>query len=123
MIYKFLSPNLKYNNGRIYFLNMNELNNDNYKDDNYYLDGNEISVENKIEIENINLKYEVIFSDFDDQIVIKIESENDIDENKIMKYLYFIHEKIKGLELSDFKDFDNEDKYDNKFLGFTKNLV
>ena len=51
MIYKFLSPNLKYNNGRIYFLNMNELNNDNYKDDNYYLDGNEISVENKIEID------------------------------------------------------------------------
>ena len=47
---QFLSPNLKFNNDLIYYLHFNELNNEKYKEDNYF-----IHLEDDIKENNINI--------------------------------------------------------------------
>lgn len=77
MLKEFVSPNLRYKNGKVYYLNKYEmnLNNYNYEEENYYY-----------EIKDINKKmddidFDLIISENDDKIIIQFEIEQERIDN------------------------------------------
>lgn len=94
MIKKFVSPNLKYKNGKIYYLSKYELQNSkwNYIEDNYY-----------IEIDEINKKYEnydikLIYNDFSDDIQVECDIHENINDDDTKKILSRINTHICDLD-------------------------
>ena len=119
MKYSFLSPNLKYNNGLIYYLNMNEINNTNYKDNNYYIEEKEITNNGKLKEKDI--EYNIIYSKFDDNVIIEIESTDEIDKKNILKYMFNIQEKIKVID--DLYILQEYNKYKDIFNKYENNII
>ena len=78
---QFISPNLRYKSGNIYYLNKYEikLNNYNYVNENYYIDFKNINTK----IDNIDI--EVIVNDYSDEILIKFEIDDETNLKEIMK--------------------------------------
>lgn len=94
MIHKFVSPNLKHNNGKIYFLNKNELKNKDWKyvNENYYYDINEA----RVNFDDCNIK--LIVNNYNDDILIECYFKNDIQIDKIKDKLSKINNSICYLE-------------------------
>ena len=120
MKYSFLSPNLKYNNGLIYYLNMNELSESNYKENNYYIEEKDINKKCKIN-DNVDIDYELIYSKFDDNIVIEFNIDEEIDNEKILNYMFKIQEKVKGVD--DLLIVQEYNKYKDIFKKFENNII
>ena len=94
MIKKFVSPNLKHKNGKIYYLNKSELQDPkwNYVQDNYY-----------IEINEINKKYEnydirLVCNDYSDDILVECDIHEDINDDDTKKILSRINTHICDLD-------------------------
>jgi len=130
---QFLSPNLKFNNDLIYYLHFNELNNENYKEDNYFIHlENEIK-ENNITINSNKIYYKIILSLFDDNVVIEMKYDVELSNEELLKYFYYIQEYIKGIkdnkDSKDYKDNDNNyikdynEKHESNFVKYINNLV
>jgi hypothetical protein len=125
---QFLSPNLKFNNDLIYYLHFNELNNENYKEDNYFIHlENEIK-ENTITINSNKIYYKIILSLFDDNVVIEMKYDIELSNEELLKYFYYIQEYIKGVngvkEIDNnnyFKDYN--EKHETNFVKYINNLV
>jgi Rad3-related DNA helicase len=121
---QFLSPNLKFNNNLIYYLHFNELNNENYKQDNYFIQLEENKKEGSIIINNNKIYYKVILSLFDENVVIEMKYDIELNNQELLQYFYCIQEYIK-----DIKDIDNnyikdyKEKYEDNFLKYINNLV
>ena len=121
MKYSFLSPNLKYNNGCIYYLNMYELNSEDYKDNNYYIHENDMENKGFIECKDFKLDFNLVYSNFDDNIVIEMTSEKEISNEDLLRYVYHIQEKVKGCDVKDInKDYE---KYHDIFSKFENNII
>ena len=128
---QFLSPNLKFNNDLIYYLHFNELNNENYKEDNYFIHlENEIK-ENTITINSNKIYYKIILSLFDDSVVIEMKYDVELSNEVLLKYFYYIQEYIKDISgIKDTKDTDDNnymkdynEKHESNFVKYINNLV
>ena len=73
LLKEFVSPNLRYKNGKIYYLNKYEmnLNNYNYEEENYYYEMKEIN--KKMD----DIDFELVINENDDKIIIKFEIEEE----------------------------------------------
>jgi len=120
MKYSFLSPNLKYNNGLIYYLNMNELNESNYKENNYYIEEKDINKNCKIN-DDIDVNYNLIYSKFDDNIIIEFSANEEFDKEKVLNYMFKIQEKIKGVD--DLFIMQEYNKYKDIFSKYENNII
>jgi len=121
---QFLSPNLKFNNNLIYYLHFNELNNENYKQDNYFIHLEDNKKEGSIIINSNKIYYKVILSLFNEHVVIEMKYDIDLNNEELLEYFYYIQEYIK-----DIKDIDNNytidynEKYKANFLKYINNVV
>ena len=121
---QFLSPNLKFNNNLIYYLHFNELNNENYKQDNYFIHLEDDKKEGTITINSNKIYYKIILSLFDESIVIEMKYDVKLSNEELLQYFYYIQEYIK-----DIKDIDNNyikeynEKYEANFIKYINNLV
>jgi len=121
---QFLSPNLKFNNNLIYYLHFNELNNENYKQDNYFIHLEDDKKEGSIIINSNKIYYKVILSLFNEHVVIEMKYDIDLNNEELLEYFYYIQEYIK-----DIKDIDNNytidynEKYKANFLKYINNVV
>ena len=98
MIKKFISPNLKYKNGKVYYLNKFEINksNVNYEHNNYFIDINEKKEKNK------DYSYELFFNENDDNILVICNINDSIsDENKIKKIITEINSNLSDIKNDD----------------------
>ena len=124
---QFLSPNLKYNNNSIYYLNFNELNNKNYKKDNYFIILDENKVKNTITVNSNEITYKIITSLFDENIVIEMNYNIELNKEELLKYFYYIQEYIKDIEnIKNIEDTYLKEYYDNQesnYLKYINNLV
>ena len=130
---QFLSPNLKYNNDLIYYLHFNELNNEKYKEDNYFIHLEDEIKENTITINSNKIYYKIILSIFDDSVVIEMKYDVELSNEELLKYFYYIQEYIKGIkdnkDSKDYKDSDNNyikdynEKHESNFVKYINNLV
>ena len=130
---QFLSPNLKFNNDLIYYLHFNELNNENYKEDNYFIHLEDDIKENTITINSNKIYYKIILSLFDDNVVIEMKYDVELSNEELLKYFYYIQEYIKGIkdnkDSKDYKDSDNNyikdynEKHESNFVKYINNLV
>jgi len=130
---QFLSPNLKFNNDLIYYLHFNELNNEKYKEDNYFIHLEDDIKENNITINSNKIYYKIILSLFDDNVVIEIKYDVELSNEELLKYFYYIQEYIKGIkdikDIKDSTDTDNNylkdynEKHESNFVKFINNLV
>ena len=113
---QFLSPNLKFNNDLIYYLHFNELNNEKYKEDNYFIHLEDDIKENTITINSNKIYYKIILSLFDDNIVIEMKYDVELSNEELLKYFYYIQEYIKGVNGKDTKDTDDTKDSDNNYI-------
>ena len=130
---QFLSPNLKFNNDLIYYLHFNELNNEKYKEDNYFIHLEDDIKENTITINSNKIYYKIILSLFDDNVVIEMKYDVELSNEELLKYFYYIQEYIKGIkdnkDSKDYKDTDNNyiqdynEKHESNFVKYINNLV
>ena len=130
---QFLSPNLKFNNDLIYYLHFNELNNEKYKEDNYFIHLEDDIKENTITINSNKIYYKIILSLFDDNVVIEMKYDVELSNEELLKYFYYIQEYIKGIkdnkDSKDYKDSDNNyikdynEKHESNFVKYINNLV
>ena len=118
---KFLSPNLKFNNNKVYYLQFNELNNNNYKENNYFLSLDDIKIEDSLLFNNINIFYKLIFTEFDDNIMIELTYDDNVDKKTILKYVYYIQEKIKKIKNENIDEYHT--KYENEFMKYENNIL
>ena len=131
---QFLSPNLKFNNDLIYYLHFNELNNEKYKEDNYFIHLEDDIKENTITINSNKIYYKIILSLFDDNVVIEMKYDVELSNEELLKYFYYIQEYIKGVKdsdnnyIKDYKDYDNNyikdynEKHESNFVKYINNL-
>ena len=117
----FLSPNLKYKNNLIYYLNFNELDNLNYKDDNYYINIEDVKINNSIKIDSCLITYNLVFTDFDDSVVIELKYDEELSNETILKYIYYIQENIKEIKDENIENYHK--KYENDFLKYINNII
>lgn len=128
---QFLSPNLKFNNDLIYYLHFNELNNEKYKEDNYFIHLEDDIKENTITINSNKIYYKIILSLFDDNIVIEMKYDVELSNEELLKYFYYIQEYIKDISgIKDTKDTDDNnymedynEKHESNFVKYINNLV
>ena len=128
---QFLSPNLKFNNDLIYYLHFNELNNENYKEDNYFIHLEDDIKENTITINSNKIYYKIILSLFDDSVVIEMKYDVELSNEVLLKYFYYIQEYIKDISgIKDTKDTDDNnymkdynEKHESNFVKYINNLV
>jgi len=130
---QFLSPNLKFSNDLIYYLDFNELNNENYKENNYFIHLEDDIKENNITINSNKIYYKIILSLFDDNVVIEMKYDVELSNEELLKYFYYIQEYIKGIkdnkDSKDYKDSDNNyikdynEKHESNFVKYINNLV
>ena len=130
---QFLSPNLKFNNDLIYYLHFNELNNEKYREDNYFIHLEDDIKENTITINSNKIYYKIILSLFDDNVVIEMKYDVELSNEELLKYFYYIQEYIKGIkdnkDSKDYKDTDNNyiqdynEKHESNFVKYINNLV
>ena len=129
---QFLSPNLKFNNDLIYYLHFNELNNEKYKEDNYFIHLEDDIKENTITINSNKIYYKIILSLFDDNVVIEMKYDIELSNEELLKYFYYIQEYIKGIKDNkdkDYKDSDNNymkdynEKHESNFIKYINNIV
>ena len=125
---QFLSPNLKFNNDLIYYLHFNELNNEKYKEDNYFIHLEDDIKENTITINSNKIYYKIILSLFDDNVVIEMKYDVELNNEELLKYFYYIQEYIK--DVSGIKDTDDNnyiqdynEKHESNFVKYINNLV
>ena len=95
---KFLSPNLKFVNNLLYYLDFSELENHDYKKNNYFLQLDEIKLEESIIYNKINVYYKIILSEFDDTVLIELSYDKEMEKSELLKCIYYIQEKIKKIE-------------------------
>ena len=95
---KFLSPNLKFVNNLLYYLDFSELENHDYKKNNYFLQLDEIKLEESIVYNEINVSYKLILSEFDDTVLIELSYDKEMEKSELLKCIYYIQEKIKKIE-------------------------
>ena len=128
---QFLSPNLKFNNDLIYYLHFNELNNEKYKEDNYFIHLEDDIKENNITINSNKIYYKIILSLFDDNVVIEMKYDVELSNEELLKYFYYIQEYIKDISgIKDTKDTDDNnymkdynEKHESNFVKYINNLV
>ena len=128
---QFLSPNLKFNNDLIYYLHFNELNNEKYKEDNYFIHLEDDIKENTITINSNKIYYKIILSLFDDNVVIEMKYDVELSNEELLKYFYYIQEYIKDISgIKDTKDTDDNnymkdynEKHESNFVKYINNLV
>jgi len=124
---QFLSPNLKYNNNSIYYLNFNELNNKNYKKNNYFIILDENKVKNTITVNSNEITYKIITSLFDENIVIEMNYNIELNKEELLKYFYYIQEYIKDIEnIKNIEDTylkEYSENQESNYLKYINNLV
>lgn len=128
---QFLSPNLKFNNDLIYYLHFNELNNEKYKEDNYFIHLEDDIKENNITINSNKIYYKIILCLFDDNVVIEMKYDVELSNEELLKYFYCIQEYIKDVSgIKDTKDTDDNnymkdynEKHESNFIKYINNLV
>ena len=128
---QFLSPNLKFNNDLIYYLHFNELNNEKYREDNYFIHLEDDIKENTITINSNKIYYKIILSLFDDSVVIEMKYDVELSNEVLLKYFYYIQEYIKDISgIKDTKDTDDNnymkdynEKHESNFVKYINNLV
>ena len=124
---QFLSPNLKYNNNSIYYLHFNELNNKNYKTENYFIILDENKVINTIKINSNEITYKIITSLFDENVIIEMNYNIELNKEELLKYFYYIQEyikdseNIKNIEDTYLKEYD--ENQESNYLKYINNLV
>lgn len=111
---KFLSPNLKFINNLLYYLDFNELENHDYKKNNYFLQLDEIKLEESIVYNEINVSYKVILSDFDDTVLLELSYDKEMEKSELLKCIYNIQEKIKKIEDSFIQNYHT--KFEKEFM-------
>jgi hypothetical protein len=94
MIKQFVSPNLKYNNGKIYYLNKSEINNKdhNYVQENYYYYLSEINKDFD------DCSIELVVNDYNDDILVKCNVNDDLNDDSVKVLFNNINTKICNLE-------------------------
>jgi hypothetical protein len=122
---QFLSPNLKFNNDLIYYLHFNELNNEKYREDNYFIHLEDDIKENTITINSNKIYYKIILSLFDDSVVIEMKYDVELSNEELLKYFYYIQEYIKDNKDSGDNNYlkDYNEKHESNFLKYINNLV
>jgi len=127
---QFLSPNLKFDNNLIYYVHLNELINENYKEENYFIHLEDNIKENTITINSNKIYYKIILSFFDDNVVIEMKYDVELSNEELLKYFYYIQEYIKCI-----KDIDDNyiqyndciqdyiEKHESKFVKYINNLI
>ena len=118
MKHSFLSPNLRYSNGLIYYLNIDDIDIENYKENNYYIEMKDIKINDKL---NDNVNYNIVYSNFDDNIVIEFDLNDEINKEDTLEYMYRIQEKIKGIDDSLIDEGYTKDK--EKFKKYENNII
>lgn len=93
MIKQFVSPNLRYKDGKIYYLNKKELNDKdhNYIEENYFYYISEINCDDDYSLE-------LVVNDYSDEVLVKFSIEDIIDDNNVKKLMRIINSKICNLE-------------------------
>lgn len=111
---KFLSPNLKFINNLLYYLDFSELENHDYKKNNYFLQLDEIKLEESIVYNEINVSYKVILSEFDDTVLLELSYDKEMEKSDLLKCIYYIQEKIKKIEDSFIQNYHT--KFEKEFM-------
>jgi hypothetical protein len=111
---KFISPNLKFHNNLLYYLDFSELENHDYKKNNYFLQLDEIKLEQSIVYNDINVSYKIILSEFDDSVLLELNYDKEMEKSELLKCIYYIQEKIKKIEDSFIQNYHT--KFEKEFM-------
>lgn len=111
---KFLSPNLKFCNNLLYYIDFTELKNHDYKKNNYFLQLDEIKLEESIVYNEINILYKIILSEFDDNVLIELSYDKEMEKSELLKCIYYIQEKIKKIDDSYIQNYHT--KFEKEFM-------
>lgn len=122
--YIFLSPFLLYKNNKIFILSQYDIpkykENIKYGNELYYLEKNELEINNIVYINNNIIDYSIL--NYDKNLLIKININNEIDNeiNNIIKIMYIIDSYISGINNIDeiYKNINNSiiELYNNRYF-------
>jgi hypothetical protein len=123
----FSSPFLKFKNGKIYQLSCdNDFKLLDYENEVYYIDYTDIKIQKSFDFLDHKIKYDIISYENDKNIVIKLISDKEIqDDNDIIKMMYLIESHITHINMeninymNDVYNNTNNDiinKYNSRFI-------
>lgn len=118
---KFLSPNLKFYNNLLYYLDFSELDNHDYKNNNYFLQLDEIKLEESIVYNKINVSYKLILSKFDDTVLLELNYDKEMEKSELLKCIYYIQEKIKKVNDSYIQNYHT--KFEKEFMKHESHIL
>ena len=113
--YLFMSPFFKCKDNKAYLLNKFNLNINNYYEDTYFIDIDEIK-KKQIKINDITIGYKILYAEDDMNLLIKIDISNDLTDLEINKIVYIIELNI--LCINKIQNIDDETLkyYANKYI-------
>lgn len=126
----FLSPFLLCKDNKVFILSQYDMSkykeNIKYENELYYLEKNELEINNIVNINNNIIDYSIlnydapIFPQSTENVLIKINIDNNIDNNNIIKIMYTIDSHISGMNNLDeiYKNTDNSiiELYNNRYF-------
>jgi hypothetical protein len=114
----FSSPFLKFKNNKVYLLNKYDLNINNYDEETYFINFNEIDKKKTFKINNIDIEYDILMNEDDKNLLIKIDVSEKLEKIELDKLLYSTEKYISGYE--DFNIMCNDNNilknYNNKYI-------
>jgi len=111
-------PYLKCKSDRAYLVNKNNMNNDNYYQDTYFV---EIEFnKRKIKINDIEIEYQILLCEDDKNLLIKFDILSDSNNLELNKIVYYIENNILEIDYDhrNYKDLDDDilKNYSNKYI-------
>ena len=116
----FSSSFLKFKNDKVYLLNKYNLNIDNYDEETYFIDFNEINNEDILYIDNMKYQYKILLNEDNKNLLVKLDIENNLDETEFKKIMYCVEQHISCYEninsiYSNLED-DTLKQYSSKYI-------
>jgi hypothetical protein len=109
---------LKFKNNKVYLLNEYDLAISNYDEENYFIDFNEIDKNKIFKINNINVEYNILLNENDENLLIRINISENLEDVELNNLLHCIEKYISG-----YKDFDVISENNDFLKNYTKKII
>ena len=114
----FSSKFLRYKNNNVYILSENDIDNNNYDNETYFIDFNEININNVIKSNNYEYIFKIILKENDKNLLIRIDYLINTEYTELKKIMYCIEKRISGIHdfIIDNIEDDTLNKYDISYI-------
>jgi hypothetical protein len=117
------SPFLKFKNNNVHLLSRYDLDNNNYQEETFFIDLDNIIPDDDLIVNNISIKYKIIMYEEDKNIVINVNLEEFYEPPFLYKVFHYVEKYITGDNYLYNDDINNiyidpdlENIYSNKYL-------